>query len=275
MAIPEDRLSTTVQATDFLSPDSNAPSYVIDYELGGIALNDPSEGLDYQTWVAEIVGTTITLRADSVAETVVYSGSGSSDITEVSLAFDQNMRLHLAYIDNGITYFTWYDPNIPGAVTTNYGADVKHPRLCLDDKRPFAISSSDIILTYIKNGNLYFRQQRDRYETEYLLASSVDPDLYKVGMGTNNRLHWQFQAVAEVPDTTREDAAFITLDVSTDTRTYDITQPWRSMGKQGEYQKRVIWRRLGQHRSFTPRFTISAPIKRVIFDATIKITPSD
>lgn len=272
MSIPEHRLSTTVQSTAFLAPDSNAPSYLVDYERGGIALNDPSAGLEYQTWIAEIVGTTITLRADSVAESVVYSGLA---ITEVSLAFDQNMRLHLAYIDNSIAYFTWYDTALPGPVTTNYGADVKHPRLCLDDKRPLSTGTSDIILTYIKNGNLYAREQRDRYEVEYLLATGVDPDLYKVGMGTNNRLHWQFQAVPEVPNTVVDDAALITLDVSSDTRSFDITQPFRSMGKIGEYKKRVIWRRLGQHRSFTPRFTISAPIKRVVFDATIEITPSD
>ena len=66
---------------------------------------------------------------------------------------------------------------------------------------------------------------------------------------------------------------FVMLDVISDTnRNSDITQQTRSLGKVGEHGKRIIWRRLGQHRSFTPRFTISAATKRVLFDATARIT---
>lgn len=70
-----------------------------------------------------------------------------------------------------------------------------------------------------------------------------------------------------------QNAPMIMLDVSGNTRTWDMTQNWRSMGKQGEYDKRVIWRRLGQHRSFTPRIAISAPVKRAIFAAYVDIRP--
>lgn len=55
-------------------------------------------------------------------------------------------------------------------------------------------------------------------------------------------------------------------------RVPDVTQQWRSMGLEGEYCKRVKWHRLGQHRTFTPRFTISAPVKRVIIDAVARIS---
>lgn len=66
----------------------------------------------------------------------------------------------------------------------------------------------------------------------------------------------------------------VMLDVSGNTRTFDMTQQWRSMGQTGEYDKRVIWRRLGQHRSFTPRFRISSPVKRAVFTAYAKIRPT-
>ena len=66
----------------------------------------------------------------------------------------------------------------------------------------------------------------------------------------------------------------IMLDTSGNTRTWDMTQEWQSMGKQGEYNTRVIWRRLGQYDSFTPRIAISAPVKRALFAAYAKIRPT-
>lgn len=66
---------------------------------------------------------------------------------------------------------------------------------------------------------------------------------------------------------------FVMLDESGNTRTFDMNQNWRSMGKKGEYDKRVIWRRRGQHRSYTPRVAISAPVKRAIFAAYVDIRP--
>lgn len=97
-----------------------------------------------------------------------------------------------------------------------------------------------------------------------------------IGLGGSNSSYAFGGAIESLPPAPIEDQdPEIMLDVSSDSRSFDVTQPWRKTGKQGEYSKRVIWRRLGQHRSFTPRFTISAPIKRVIFDATIDVVPSD
>lgn len=42
---------------------------------------------------------------------------------------------------------------------------------------------------------------------------------------------------------------------------------WRSMGQQGEYKRRAIWRRLGQSRDRVYEVVISDPVKRVIVDA--------
>lgn len=63
----------------------------------------------------------------------------------------------------------------------------------------------------------------------------------------------------------------VMLDISGNTRTFDMTQPWRSAGRVGEYDNRVIWRRLGQHRSFTPRIRISDAIPRAIYAAYVEI----
>lgn len=61
------------------------------------------------------------------------------------------------------------------------------------------------------------------------------------------------------------------LRVSSNTRTNSLTEPTRSIGKIGEYEKRVIWRRLGQHRSFTPIVRISDPAKRAVFTSYVEI----
>lgn len=98
--------------------------------------------------------------------------------------------------------------------------------------------------------------------------------LYFVAVGNDEKLAKStvFQATVFEADYTGE--RNVTLDVSGNTRTYDITQAWRSAGDKGEFDTRVIWRRLGQHRSFTPRITISSPIKRAVFTAYADIEPS-
>lgn len=83
------------------------------------------------------------------------------------------------------------------------------------------------------------------------------------------------QLNVEVGSTLGSNNPQVMLDISGNTRTYDMTQPWRSMGKKGEYDKRVIWRRLGQHRSFTPKITISAPVKRAVIAAYAEIEPNE
>jgi hypothetical protein len=63
----------------------------------------------------------------------------------------------------------------------------------------------------------------------------------------------------------RYDHSKIMLKVSTNGHTWKAIEPWRSVGLGGEYDKRVIWRRLGQYRNLHTRIDISAPFKRAIY----------
>lgn len=101
------------------------------------------------------------------------------------------------------------------------------------------------------------------YNGSYFIAVGENQKLAKSSLAQELALETDFSGDREVM-----------LDVSGNTRTYDITQAWRSAGDKGEFDTRVIWRRLGQHRSFTPRITISAPIKRAVFTAYADIEPS-
>jgi hypothetical protein len=114
----------------------------------------------------------------------------------------------------------------------------------------------------------------------YPVGPSFDPNakwLYVVDDTQNRIVQWRLLEAAETVFPTNAFHSYdpqVMLGVSGNTRTFGMTQKWRSMGKTGEYDKRVIWRRLGQHRSFTPRIRISSPVKRAVFTAYAKIRPA-
>jgi hypothetical protein len=186
--IPNDSLSIVSQPSAFFGGKSLKGARRVDYEDGGIGLNDSSAGLKYQVWTARIVGDDVLISAPNTAEELLFTAVG---ITEISLAFDQNMRPMLAFVQDGEAKLRWYDSLFETLVVTDLPAGSISPKISMDDKRPELIQYNDVILAYISGGNLYFRQQRDRFDTEYLLKAGVVGRLVKVGM--NVGLRFQFQ----------------------------------------------------------------------------------
>lgn len=195
MSLPGDGLSSVPLPGYFLGARAQVFPDYIDYADGGVGIQDPSLGLDYQVWTAEIVSDVlednIILSAPTYPATSVYTGD---DITEVSLAFDQNMNVCVAFVEAGVAKLLWYDTTVSKLVVTEIPGNVTHPRVALDDNREFNRANSDIILAYIKDGALYYRQQRDRYTIERQLSSGPWIALKRIGMGSGHR--FQFQVVA-------------------------------------------------------------------------------
>ena len=186
--LPEGRLSTrAVPAISILGGRSLESAPKIDHEDGPIALNDPSEGLFYQIWTGQVYDGGVFLFSDLVERQDILE---QLNITEMSFTFDQNGRPTVVYVQYGIAKIWWYDSTVPGMATTTIGSGIISPKVILDDKRQTQTGSSDIILGYIKNENLYYRQQRDRFSVEYLLATDVVGRLQKLGMGNNLRLQF-------------------------------------------------------------------------------------
>jgi len=185
--IPQQKLSSTYVYAEYLAPDDGPwISSMVDYELGGAALNDPSQGLTVKPWRLRVVGNDVRIDAiPTVSEVTLFTAPG---ITEASLAFDQNMRPIVAYVQSGVAKLWWYDTLAQTTVVTELGADVLTPRVTLDDKRPWQVAASDVILAYVRNNNLYFRAQRDRFGVEYLLRENIDGLLLRVGMNNQRRL---------------------------------------------------------------------------------------
>jgi hypothetical protein len=188
--LPENTLSSTPIPGVFTGARYNLITITTDYEDGGIGINDASQGLLYQQWKAQLVGEEILLSAPNTPEFTAYTGT---NITEISFTFDQNMRFTLAFIQAGQAKLFWYDTTVSSMVVTVLASDVVNPRLTLDDKRINQSASSDIILAYKRGTGLYYRQQRDRYTIEYLLATGITQRLNKIGFSNKLRLQFYLQ----------------------------------------------------------------------------------
>jgi len=187
--LPENRLSTEAKPSTFIEPIKRTP--FADTEYGGVALGDPSQGMLAKLWACEYNKQTgeVTISAPGVAPTVLFTREGISDI---ALAFDQNMRPFVAFVENDVGKFYWYDPIAQANVfAEDVLGNIVTPRCQLDDKRPSQVASSDIVLAYMKGADLCFRQQRDRFGVEYILAAGVGGKLIDIGM--NHKLRFQFR----------------------------------------------------------------------------------
>lgn len=172
---------------------------IIDKEMGGVSLQDPSQGLLVREWTVQLENEDVVLYPTDTPSnrTVLVS---AADITEISLSFDQNMNWALAYVVGGIAKLNWFDASITQRVTLSFGAEMLSPRMTLDDKRAGAVlgNYSDILLFYNKliSGTywLCYRQQRDRFQTERQLTSFVPlhlpdpPAILRVGMNQGYRI---------------------------------------------------------------------------------------
>lgn len=191
MTIPGNLLSNDRPESPLLAPDDRQRTDPLqDWERGGVALNDPSQGHNVRDWKVWSDGLTIWVAPDPELTPRVAVQTGT-DITEVSLGFDQNMQPTVAFVDAGVTKLWWYD-TVGAAMTTTSFPGYKTPMLTLDDKRDIATQTgvNDIIFAYVRDGLLCWRQQRERYGVERVLGAVPAPNTRIVGMGmsTGNRL---------------------------------------------------------------------------------------
>ncbi len=198
--MPGKVLSTQLIFGDFLNPDNLPCSPTLSYQLGGVGISDPTQGLEVQVWMANLINagkadSYITLSAPN---TPTYTLLTLAGVTSISLAFDQNMKPCLGLISQGIAYLWWYDATIPGYAFVQLPLGTSSVQVTLDDKRAISIDESftDIVLLYLNNTNLFMRQQRDRFLIDYLLMTTdyYNPQLYKVGMCRTDRLLIQVNA---------------------------------------------------------------------------------
>ena len=189
--LPDKVLSSQI-ILDTLEVPNPQPSLLESRQLGGIALQNANQGTNVKVWTAYLDGDSVKVYAADVAETIVFTRVG---ISEICLAFDQNMNIFIAFVQAGVAKFYWYDSLIEDYTFSDLPVGTTYPRCTLDDHRSLEVAASDIILAYILDGNLYFRAQRDRYTIQYLLYPDlnidvINPELMYIAM--NDALRVQF-----------------------------------------------------------------------------------
>jgi len=190
MAIIENRMSTVPVPNGYFSPDDILSGSLISREAGPIALNDPSGGQAYQSWILTYSDPDFVLTPQDVgAPSIVLSVAG---VVRLGLAFDQNGHPAICYntLTNGFLY--WFDSSIPGFTTTDFGTSVFSLALTLDDKRNRQTQVNDIILWYTKVGvvghDLFNRVQRERFTIPTLMKTAIPKYIVQVGMHKGYRV---------------------------------------------------------------------------------------
>lgn len=188
MSLPGGAFSAAPMPSALLNPDTAARVLTQDFERGGVALNDPSQGLGVRDWKCWTDGSAVYVAPypELAPQTLVLV---DTDVTEVSLAFDQNMAATVAYVAAGVSKLRWYNSLLSAFTVTEF-AGATGPMLTLDDKRPSQTGTSDILLFYIRAGLACYRQQRDRFGIEFVLGAvtSAVTRVVACGMGVNGRL---------------------------------------------------------------------------------------
>lgn len=191
---PGNELSSTPVVGRFFSYYSGKKLPNEDYCRAGLGVNDSSRGLNYQLWKGRLYPDgRVTVAPESsgyVTETLVTTMAGAN---KLSIAFDNNMSPVVCAIVAGALKLYWYDSTIPGFTTTTI-ASCRDALARIDDVRDFATAYRDIIVSYVRSNQLFYRLSRDRYTVEYLLAD-VHPwqRLYQCGM--TDQFRFQFSLV--------------------------------------------------------------------------------
>lgn len=184
----------SVTAIPLPHPDNLKTIGLTDKELGGVAINNGSQGLSNWVWTVNVEpdGAVKLWREGEAATTVLVQ----TDIADIALAFDQNMQPVLAWESTtGELFLYWFNPVIQSFVTDSFGLG-RNPRLAMDDKRIRSLGTSDVIFAYISEGKLCYRMQRDRFVTEYIVATDITDSrlkLQRIGL-VNYRFQFEISA---------------------------------------------------------------------------------
>lgn len=212
--IPDNRLSTEPIPGRMIYDLGVETSPVLDYKPGGISIQDPSEGLDYQIWRGRLLG------PGSDQSRIIIDGRYSPEyevlqypfMFEFNFSFDFAMRPIVVFLANEIMdvngqevpvqncYLYWFDNTLGEYDLIFLGSVIRTPKLLIDDPRMVEsnfYSSSDVCLFYWSSGNLYVRYLRDRFTEEHLLKRNI-PYIERIGMNEFYRLQIELFRQADV-----------------------------------------------------------------------------
>lgn len=184
--IPGNIVTPILDPAAFQPPYNEAYNPFIQTVQGGNAISDPSAGRQVKDWAVSYSGGIISVGPK--LEAVVFTLE-ADDVETISLAFDSNMSVVLAWKTPTGAKLYYYD-TLTSTYITRVFADVTSCRVGVDDAREVNVTNSDVIFAYTLNGNLYWRQQRDRYDIERLAGATTNL-LKRMGPSVSNRLQFE------------------------------------------------------------------------------------
>ncbi|WFG36908.1 tail fiber protein [Pseudomonas phage 20Aug401] len=170
-------------------------SDVLDFCDGGVAIQDPSEGLFVRVWRTMLRNDGTYLGWEDGTNEVRIGDGIDAGISTISLDFDSNMNYVFVFVradkTGALSYFNIQQGR---RIVVELG-QVDYAKVALDDKRPGATAWAQVIVPYTRGGNMYVRTQNENYTEEHLEVDTgkVFRPLVKCGMGTNLRFQVQFR----------------------------------------------------------------------------------
>lgn len=168
---------------------------LIDYERGGVALDDPSQGLDGYDWTVKYdpADSGIYVWREDQGEASKVLLLTKPGVTRICLAFDQNMRAHVAWEDaSGVTLRRYNGTAMEEMPIPNASS----PCLTLDIHQLEFVTNSDILLGYNNGTNLCVRVQREVYAVEHVQGDVGNAPLMMMGANTSFRMQWRMRPMA-------------------------------------------------------------------------------
>lgn len=195
MSLPNNILKQVTDPVIFLSPDNVLTTPLEEQERGGVALSNSLEGITSYNWRMRYIGNELRLSREPYSDySVILTVSG---ITEFSFSFTQNMSITISYVKDGVSKLYWFDSSVSNYVTTEFPG-ITSPKLSLDDKRDYSSNISDVLFFYLKDGNLCYRQQRDRFSIERIIAATEATKIRRIGMTTGIRFAVELNTIVPV-----------------------------------------------------------------------------
>ena len=186
--LPNNQWSSMPVIADLLYPRDTKESLLSSKDYGPIAVQNTTQGLKAKVWSVSYDSASGAVRLQDGSLLFV-----EKNIKELDLTFNQTANPFVAYrVGSNIKIF-WYDTTTSTYVNKTIGLG-DQPFCYLDERRPEFSAKSDVILIYHRNGSVYYRLQRDRFDIERPTGITGKTNLVieNFGMAKNNRLLIKF-----------------------------------------------------------------------------------
>lgn len=151
-----------------------------DIEFVNIHTSETTNSLDYKYDISGVLWRGRLISGDILLDSSINTNPITIQLnaSEFSFDFDALNKPIIIYKEQGITKLYAYDILTNTNTVVVIDGDNTNPKIATDGE--------ELIIAYIKNGNLYYRIQRERFLQERLLYTGL-VDLLYIGMGKNNR----------------------------------------------------------------------------------------